>query len=213
MFVSFRLFTRKSSTTLWSSDAENLCGGERTRRGFTLNIQVWIRCFCLQIYFSEQSSAAASQFCVVAEWFVLEQTGELKVIYESRDVSPWVRAEQCLNKLRTVLLLNLAFLATSTLLRLKVQTQSWIKDAPRPFARCQLCSSSALQTPRTSHDHSASHSTCSFKEPFLFLFSSLWKLASGCFTSMSVQSVTLRLVTELIDDGLVTSGSERRVVM
>ncbi len=35
--------------------------------------------------------------------------------------------------------------ATSTLLRLKVKTESWIKDAPRPYARIKLCSSSSLQ--------------------------------------------------------------------
>ncbi len=48
------------------------------------------------------------------------------------------------------------------------------------------------QTARMSHDHSTSHSTCSFKECLLFLLSSLWKLASICFTSMCVQSITLR---------------------
>ncbi len=42
---------------------------------------------------------------------------------------------------------------------------------------CGVSSAAALlssQTTHISHDHSASHSTCSFKECFLFLLSSLW---------------------------------------
>ncbi len=60
---------------------------------------------------------------------------------------------------------------------------------------CDVSSIAALlysQTTRTSHDNSTSHSTCSFKDYFLFLLSSLWKLASGWSTPMYEQSTTPR---------------------